>query len=483
MQSLPKPNKSPFWQILTWVIDPIKFFETVASQHPDLCEVKTIGFGEEYVLVNHPEAIKEILSSNRQKLFASSKNNGVLSPLLGERSVILLEDNPHRQRRKLLMPPFHGEKMATYGQSIVELTNKAFGEMSSGENFSARDLAQDISLQVILQVVYGISESDATHSLQSKQSPAPQDDGTNSAVRRQAQGNAHQDSERAQKLKSLISEMADVFNSPLTSAILFFPKLQQDWGAWSPWGYFLRVRRAIDQLIYAEIAERREQDNIHGEDILSMLMSARDEAEQPMSDEELRDELMSLMFAGHETTATAIAWALYWVHHLPEVKAKLLDEIASLGAAPEPMAIAKLPYLDAVCKETLRIYPVAMLTFARVVQQPMQLLGYDLEPGKVLMGNIFSVHQREDVYPDAKQFKPERFLEREFTGGEFVPFGGGARRCIGEALAKFELKLVVATVVSRYQLTLAGNRPEKPQRRGVTLSPAGGVKMRFEGSL
>ena len=446
MQLPPKLNKSAFWQRLTWIIDPVKFLETVGTQHPDLCEVKTVGFGSEYILVNHPEAIKEILSSNRQKLFASSKNNGILSPLLGERSVILLEGNPHRQRRKLLLPPFHGERMATYSRSIVELTNKVFGSLSVGETFTARDLAQDISLQTILRVVYGMSDGD-----------------------------------RTQELKRLVSEMADVFRSPLTSALLFVPKLQQDWGAWSPWGYFVRVRRAIDKLIYAEIADRKKQDNIHGEDILSMLMSARDEAGQPMSDGELRDELMSLMFAGHETTATAIAWALYWVHHLPEVKTKLLEEIASLGTSPEPMALAKLPYLDAVCKETLRIHPVAMLTFARVVQQPMQLLGYDLEPGKDLMGNIFSVHQREDVYPNAKQFKPERFLEREFTGGEFVPFGGGARRCIGEALAKFELKLVLATVVSSYQLTLAGEGPEKPQRRGVTLSPAGGVKMQFQG--
>ena len=442
----PKLDKSPLWQRLTWIIDPVKFLETVARQHPDLCEVKTVGFGKEYILVNHPEAIKEILSSNRQKLFASSKNNSILSPVVGDRSVMLLEGDPHRQRRKLLLPPFHGERMATYSRSIVELTNEVFGGLSAGETFTARDLAQDISLQTILRVVYGMSEG-----------------------------------ERARELKPSISEMADVFRSPLTSAILFFPQLQQDWGSWSPWGYFMKVRRAIDKLIYAEISHRREQDDIHGEDILSMLMSARDEAGQPMSDNELRDELLSLMFAGHETTATAISWALYWVHHLPEVKTKLLEEIASLGASPDPMAIAKLPYLDAVCKETLRIHPVAMLTFARVVQQPMQLLGYDLEPGKVLMGNIFSVHRREDIYPDAKQFKPERFLEREFTGGEFIPFGGGARRCIGEALAKFELKLVLATVVSGYQLTLVGDSPEKPQRRGVTLSPAGGVKMQFQG--
>ena len=444
MQSPPKLDKSTFWQLLTWVVDPVKFFTTVTSQHPDLCEVKTIGFGNEYILVNHPEAIKEILTSNRQKLFASSENNGVLKPLVGDRSITLLEGNPHRQRRKLLMPPFHGARMATYSQSIIELTKTAFNGLREDEIFSARDVTQDISLQVILQVVYGISDSD-----------------------------------RARELKRLMTEMTDTFNSPLTSAMLFFPWLQQDWGAWSPWGNFVRMRRAIDELIYAEIAERR-QNHTDGEDILSMLMSARDEAGEAMGNEELRDELMSLMFAGHETTASAIAWALYWVHHLPEVKAKLLAEIASLGTSPEPMAIAKLPYLDAVCKETLRIYPVAMLTFARVVQQPMQLLGYDLEPGKVLMGNIFSVHQREDIYPHPQQFKPERFLEREFTGGEFIPFGGGARRCIGEALANFELKLVLATVVSGYQLTLASNIPEKPQRRGITLSPAGGVKMRFE---
>ena len=446
MQLPPKLDKSPLWQRFTWLIDPIKFLETVARQHPDLCEVKSVGFGDGYILVNHPEAIQEILTSNRQKLFASSRNNNILRPIVGDRSVMLLEGDPHRQRRKLLLPPFHGERMAAYSQSIIELTNEVFSGLSAGETFIARDLAQDISLQTILRVVYGIS-----------------------------------DSHRAQQLKRSISEMTDVFRSPLTSALLFLPQLQQDWGSWSPWGHFMGARTAIDKLIYAEISHRRKQDNTRGEDILSMLMSARDEAGQPMSDDELRDELLSLMFAGHETTATAIAWAIYWVHHLPEVKARLLDEIASLGASPEPMAIAKLPYLDAVCKETLRIYPVAMLTFGRIVQQPMQLLGYDLEPGKVLMGNIFSVHQREDIYPDAKQFKPERFLEREFTGGEFVPFGGGARRCIGEALAKFELKLVVATVVSRYQLTLKSNRAEKPQRRGVTLSPAGGVKMQFQG--
>jgi cytochrome P450 family 110 len=285
MQSIPKLDKSPLWQRYTCLIDPIKFFETVTRQHLDLCGFEGLGFGnEDIILVNHPKAIKKILSSDHQKLFASSKNHSIFSPILGDRSLILLEDNPHRQRRKLLLPPFHRKSIATHSQSIVELTNQVFGSLSANQSFSARDLAQDIALQVMLRVVYGISKSDKLNSIASF---------------------------RAQELKRLIFEMANVFRSPLTSALLFFPKLRQDWGAWSPWGYFLRVRKAIDKLIDAEIADRREQDNIHGEDILSMLMSARDEAGQPMSDSELRDELRSLMFAGHENTATAIAWALY----------------------------------------------------------------------------------------------------------------------------------------------------------------------------
>ena len=190
---------------------------------------------------------------------------------------------------------------------------------------------------------------------------------------------------------------------------------------------------------------------------------------------------MTLMLTGHETTATAMAWALYWIHQLPEVKRKLLAEIASLGTSPDPMAIAKLPYLNAVCQETLRIYPVVMLTFPRVVQEATEVLGYQLEPGQVTVGCIYLVHQREDIYPDGKQFKPERFLERQFSPYEFIPFGGGSRRCIGEALAQFEMKLAIATILTHYDLALADNKPEFPHRRGVTLAPARGVKMVFKG--
>lgn len=177
-----------------------------------------------------------------------------------------------------------------------------------------------------------------------------------------------------------------------------------------------------------------------------------------------------------KTTASAMAWSLYWVHHQPEVKEKLLEELDSLGESPDPMSISQLPYLTAVCQETLRIYPVGMLTFPREVKEPAELMGYELEPGTVLVGCIYLIHHREDLYPDSKQFKPERFLEHQFSPYEFIPFGGGNRRCVGAALAMLEMKLVLATILSNNHLTLADSKPVKPQRRGVTLAP-GEVKM------
>jgi len=172
-----------------------------------------------------------------------------------------------------------------------------------------------------------------------------------------------------------------------------------------------------------------------------------------------------------------MSWALYWVHALPDVKNRLREEIASLGDNPAPMDIFGLPYLTAVCNEVLRLYPVAMLTFPRRVEEPMDLLGYSLEVGTDLVGCIYLLHHREDLYPDSYNFKPERFLERQFSPYEFMPFGGGKRRCIGAALAAYEMKLVLATILSDYDLKLAENGPIKPQRRGITLSPAGGIKM------
>ena len=446
MTSIPRLKQSSLQQRLQWIAKPDKYMDLGMKQAPDMFQAEITG-GEGYVFVNHPEAMRQIVTSDRAKYFAGSKDNALLQPLVGDNSLLLIEGDRHKKRRKLLLPPFHGERMQAYGKLICDLTRDIIEQLEPNKPFIARHITQEISLRVIFEAVYGL-----------------------------------QDSERSVELKQRVKRMLDIFESVLTSAFLFLPQLQQDWGAWSPWGNVVRQIKAIDEAIYQEIATRRTEDCSQREDILSLMMSAQDEQGEGMKDYELRDELMTLMLAGHETTATAIAWGLYWLHRYPEIRAKLEAEIACLGADPDPMAIAKLPYLDAVCKETLRIYPVAMLTFPRTAIEPTELMGYQLDKGKVVMGCIYLLHQREDIYPEPKQFKPERFLEQEFDTYEFFPFGGGKRRCIGEALAMLELKLVLATVVTEYNLELRSNKPEIPARRGVTLAPKKGVQMIHRGS-
>ena len=444
--STPNPLSAPrLLQQLKWVADPIGYMESAAQQYPDIFSAGIIGFGNNFVFVNTPKGIQEILTNDRKTYTAPGSLNRILAPLLGDYSVILIEGDRHKRRRQMLMPSFHGDRIRTYSQLICDLTEKTLGAIPAGATFSARTAMQDISLQVILQAVYGVFEG-----------------------------------ERSQQLKASLTKLTDVFASPLSSSPLFFPALQLDWGAWSPWGKFLRDRQRMDDLIYAEIRDRRDQPQPNRVDILSLMMAAIDDLGQPMTDQELRDELATLMFAGHETTATALSWALYWIHHQPEIREKLLDELQSADLS-DPMSIVKLPYLSAVCNETLRIYPVAMLTFPRVVQEPTELLGYALEPGIAVVGCIYLTHHREDLYPEPHLFKPERFLERQYSPYEFLPFGGGVRRCIGEALAQLELKLVLSTILTRYNLALADPKPEYPRRRGVTLAPANGVKMKMVG--
>jgi len=434
---------SAFQQKLQWLADPVKYMEKAAQQYPDLFTAEVVGFGDTQLFVNHPQAIQEILTNDRNKFLAIGEANRILQPLIGEYSMLMVEGDRHKRRRQLIMPIFHGERMRAYGQIICNIAEKILSQLSINSSFLALTVMEEISAQVILETVFGLSKG-----------------------------------ERCQKLKHLIPTFtSEIFRSPLNSSLLFFSFLQKDLGAWSPWGKFLRQRQQIDQLLYAEITERRQQPNPDQIDILSLLMSARDEAGNLMTDQELRDDLMTLIVAGYETTATAMTWGLYWIHQKPEVRQKLLQELDTLGESPDPMSIFRLPYLTAVCNETLRINPVGILTLPRVVQEPVELLGHPLEPGTVVVGCIYLTHQREDLYPQPRQFKPERFLERQFSPYEFIPFGAGARGCVGQALAVFEMKLVLATILSRYQIELVDRRPERPHRRGVTLGPITGVKM------
>jgi cytochrome P450 len=322
------------------------------------------------------------------------------------------------------------------------IAEQVISQWRVGEPFTIRTSTQDISLRVILSAVFGLHQG-----------------------------------ERYDQLRKLLTVLLDSIGSPLNSTLLFFPSLQKDWGPLSPWGRFLRLKQQIDQLLIAEIQARRKQADSNREDILTLLLEARDEAGQSMTDEELRDELLTLLFAGHETTASALAWALYWIDRLPQVKDKLLKELDTLPPDADPTTIARLPYLSAVCSETLRIYPIALNPFPRILKVPMEIVGYQFEPGTILLPSIYLTHQREDIYPEPKRFKPERFLERQFSPYEYFPFGGSNRRCIGAAFALFEMKLVLATILSRYELKLVGNRPVKPTRRGLTVAPPGSMRM------
>lgn len=266
-------------------------------------------------------------------------------------------------------------------------------------------------------------------------------------------------------------------DSPLRSSMLFLPFLQQDWGKWTPWGQMKSRQNYIHQLLLAEIEEKRIKENQSQGDVLSLMMAARDENGQKMTDDELKDELLTILFAGHETTATTLAWAFYQIHQNSDVLLQLQQELDSLGENPNPMEIAQLPYLTAVCLETLRMYPVLPGLFPRITKSSINIAGYQFPPDTTLMPSIYLLHYREDLYPNPQQFNPERFLGRQYSPWEFIPFGGGSRRCLGYALALLEMKLVLATVLSNYQLALLENKPLKLQRRGFTLAPEGGVRM------
>ncbi len=431
------PQTPPSLQLIQWIARPLEYMDTCAQRYGDSFTVK-LGNNFTAVFLSNPQAIQQIFTAD-PSLFDTSRDNGLLQPLLGSQSLIMVDGDRHQRQRRLLMPPFHGDRMRAYGQLICDVTRQVTSQWRVGEPFSVRSSMQEISLRVILKAVFGLREGS-----------------------------------RYEQLRQLLGSLLESLSSRLSSSLLFYDLLQRDLGPWSPWGRFLRQRRQVDDLIYAEIQERRAQADFNRADILTLLMVARDEAGQPMTDVELRDELITLLTAGHETTASALTWAVYWIHHLPEVHSRLLQELDALGEASDPSEISRLPYLTAVCQETLRIYPIGMLAFPRTAKAPINLIGEQFAAGTSLVPCIYLTHQRQDLYPEPKRFKPERFLERQFSAYEYLPFGGSNRRCIGLAFAQFEMKLVLATVLSHFQLAIAHNHQVRPVRRGLTLAPSGG---------
>ncbi|MBD2440105.1 cytochrome P450 [Nostoc sp. FACHB-110] len=439
--SLPDGPKLPYWRrLIKFIAQPIEYVEDFAKVYGDNF---TIWSNRENQLVyfSHPQALEEIFTAD-PSYFETGRGNQSLRFLLGDNSLILLDGDRHQRQRQLLTPPFHGERMRAYGQAIQEITQQVSSEWVIGKPFNIRDSMQEITLRVILRVVFGVDEGPIF-----------------------------------EQLRQLLTSVLDIMGSPLMAMAMVFPFIQKDWGAWSPWGKATRQLREIDQLIYALIQERKAEVGQNRQDILSLLISARYDDGQPMSDAELQDELMTMLVAGHETTASALTWAFYWLDTLPDIRQKLLQELQTLGWETELSNIAKLPYLTAVCQETLRIYPIVPTAFFRVLRSPMEVMGYNLPKGTRIIPSIYLAHHRPEVYPQPNLFQPERFLERQFSAYEYLPFGGGNRRCIGLAFAQYEMKIALATILSQYQLSLANKRLVRPVRRGLTLAAPSGIRM------
>ena len=425
------------------IVRPLEFMERRSQQYGDFYQV-TFKNSPPTIMTCNPQAIEEIFTASPDR-FDVGRGNKMLSFLVGDNSLLLLDGKTHKRRRKLLMPPFHGESLQRCSQQIVEITHKVGDRFEPNKPFKVRHLTQEITLRVILSAIFGI------------------DSGT-----------------RYDRLRELLTGLLDTFNNPLNTSLIFFPWLQKDLGKYSPWGRFLRVKQEIRALIYAEIADRRKaiaEDPTEYRDILSLLLMAKDETGEGMSDEELHDEVITLLFAGHETTASALTWLFYWIHYLPEVYRKVHQELDSLGENPDYKAIDSLPYLNATISETLRIYPIAAGTFARLLKQPMSIMGHEFASDTWFMVSIYNVHHQEKLYPNPKQFLPERFLTTSYSNYEYLPFGGGNRRCIGSALALLELKLVTANILSHFDLSLVSKRQMLPVRRGLTLAPPASFEM------
>jgi cytochrome P450 len=401
------------------------------ERYGDIFTVPLLVFGVG-VYVSDPDAIREMLTGDQSDLHAGEAN-APLSPVLGEKSVLVLDGREHLRQRKLLLPPFQGSAVQNFRTVIREVAETEVDGWREDENFVMRDRMRALTFEVIVRAVFGVAER-----------------------------------ERIERLRAALVSLLDM------QAIFVLPNaLRRDLGRWSPWGQFRRRLRAADALLYEEIARRRaETDLADRTDVLSLLLRARDEDGEAMTDVELRDELMTMLLAGHETTATGLAFAFDLLLRNPRVLSRLREELAGDGDT----------YLDAVVTETLRLRPVIDAA-ERTLTKPRTIAGWDLPAGIRVYPAIAVVQLREDLYPRPHEFRPERFIEEEATSYSWLPFGGGIRRCIGAALAQAEMAEVIRTVVSGVDLEVTRPQPEPVVMRGITLVPRHGTPVRVRNLL
>ena len=375
-----------------------------------------------WVMLSNPEHIKQVFTGD-PRVFHAGEGNRILLPVLGEHSVLLLDEGPHMEQRKLLLPPFHGKRMQGYEALMREVATQEIARWPRGEPHRLRPRMQALTLEIILRTVFGLDQG-----------------------------------RRLEALRAELRRLLDLLSSP---RMFVFPLLLGPERV-SRLGPFRGMMAEVDRLVYEQIeARRRSGGEDQREDILSLLLQARHESDgSPMSDAELRDELLTLLVAGHETTANALAWAVERLTRHPEKLDRLAGEVLAGERA----------YLDAVVTETLRLRPVISLV-ARRLAEPVRIGGWELPAGTTVTPAIYLVHRRPDVYPDPEAFRPERFLDTPPGTYTWIPFGGGVRRCLGAAFAQFEMAVVLSELVSATR-----PRPTRPEaepvlRRSITETP------------
>jgi cytochrome P450 len=410
------------------------FLETARERYGDVFTLR-LNTGRVVVVAGDPAIAKAVFTGSPDDLHAGA-GNIVLKPLLGPRSVLLLDGAEHLRQRKLMLPPFHGERMRAYGELMREVAERHVGRWPVGRPFAVRASMQAVTLEIILRTVFGIE--DAAH---------------------------------VERLAAPLRLLLDSTTHPLRLLGLQFTSSART-SPRSPWGRIYALMAPADAMLLEQIRTRRaqlESDPAHPhDDILSLLLAARDEDGNALTDAELRDELMTLLVAGHETTATALAWTLERIVRHPEVLGRLREEVAA-GEGGE--------YLDATIKETLRLRPVVPGVI-RQLQRPLELAGMALPKGVHVAPSIYLIHRRPDIYPDPQAFRPERFLERTPSTYEWLPFGGGIRRCLGASFALFEMRVALETILRSAELAPTRAPGEPVRRRFVTFTPGHGGRVR-----
>jgi len=434
----PGPTIPKLFQLAAMIFSPERFLKHCHQKYGDWFVVNAIK--NPLYLTTNLESIKQIFTTSPDILYAGVANRMALETVVGYNSLLTLDGSAHMRQRKLLLPPFHGERMQKYGETIRNIIQTAMRSWPQGKYFPILTEMHDVTLRVILTTIFGI-----------------------------------EDSARYEQLRHLITDFGNMektrllINMSSQAAILTFIKK-----------YFIKrfykLLAGIDKLLYQEIKHKRDNLSAKQEDILSLLLSARDEDNNLMTDSEIRDELMTLLIAGHDTSATALSWTIYHLLANPATYLKLKDEINSIPAEVEN--IVRAPYLEAVINESLRVTPVVNLV-ARVTQQPITIGEYTFPKGVILSPAINLVQHRADIWPNPNAYQPERFINQEIKPYSFFPFGGGVRRCIGMAFAMYEMKIILYEIVKSTELQLQPGYHPKVVRRGVVHIPKGGVPVKL----